>query len=233
MNGGNLAFHLEKIKQFTEYQVEFLTAQILSGLLYLHDKGFVYKLAKKLFFVNLIKKTHSLFNRNLKLENVLLDLNGNSKICDFHHCINFVEREKDENGLIYIASTSNYYLLYYRPPEWHLIEYSADFWSLGVLIYKLLTGKFPFLNKESILNDDVPDLQVLNITFETKHFISSLLTKDFTRRLGYKRHPYKIGEHKFFQHIDWKKLEKREIDPPFKPNIVVNIILNIKIDNSI
>ncbi len=43
MNGGSLAFHLEKIKRFTENQVKFYSAQIVCGLLYLHDKGFIHK----------------------------------------------------------------------------------------------------------------------------------------------------------------------------------------------
>ena len=43
MNGGSLAFHLEKRIKFPEDQVKFYSAQIVCGLLYLHDKGFIYK----------------------------------------------------------------------------------------------------------------------------------------------------------------------------------------------
>ncbi len=38
MSGGNLKFHLDKIKQFSEIQVKFYSAQIISGLSYLHKK---------------------------------------------------------------------------------------------------------------------------------------------------------------------------------------------------
>jgi serine/threonine protein kinase len=43
VNGGSLAFHLEKKIKFTESQVQFFSAQIICGLLFLHDKGFIYK----------------------------------------------------------------------------------------------------------------------------------------------------------------------------------------------
>ena len=53
---------------------------------------------------------------------------------------------------------------------------------------------------------------------------SQFLTKNPTRRLGCQPG---IGErqikiHAFFRTIDWDKLEKRQIPPPFKPQVVSN-----------
>ena len=42
VNGGSLAFHLQKIKKFSEIQVKFYSAQIICGLLFLHKTGFIY-----------------------------------------------------------------------------------------------------------------------------------------------------------------------------------------------
>jgi len=42
MSGGNLKFHLDKIKQFSEIQVKFYSAQIISGLSYLHKKDLIH-----------------------------------------------------------------------------------------------------------------------------------------------------------------------------------------------
>ena len=42
VNGGSLAFHLEKIRKFSEIQVKFYSAQIICGLLFLHKAGFIY-----------------------------------------------------------------------------------------------------------------------------------------------------------------------------------------------
>jgi serine/threonine protein kinase len=44
VNGGSLAFHLDKKKQFDEARVKFYSAQIVCGLLYLHSKNFIYEL---------------------------------------------------------------------------------------------------------------------------------------------------------------------------------------------
>ena len=41
MIGGSLAFHLERLKQFTEHQVKFYAAQIVCGLLFLHGVGLI------------------------------------------------------------------------------------------------------------------------------------------------------------------------------------------------
>ena len=43
MSGGNLAFHLEKVKKFNQKQVKFYSAQIICGLLYLHNKDIIHK----------------------------------------------------------------------------------------------------------------------------------------------------------------------------------------------
>ncbi len=44
VNGGSLAFHLDKKKKFDEARVKFYSAQIVCGLLYLHSKNFIYEL---------------------------------------------------------------------------------------------------------------------------------------------------------------------------------------------
>ena len=84
-----------------------------------------------------------------------MDSNGNSKICDFESCRNYLEEKKKkfnmENGAV--ITRGRHDILEYEPPELYTnnfhIEYSADYWTLGILIYKMFTGNFPFLNTES------------------------------------------------------------------------------------
>lgn len=61
--GGNMYKNLFKVKRFEEEAVKFYTAQLASGLGYLHEKNLVH--------------------RDLKLENVLMDKDGYLKLCDF------------------------------------------------------------------------------------------------------------------------------------------------------
>jgi len=112
----------------------------------------------------------------------------------------------------------------YQPPEIFInnrVEHSVDFWALGISIYKMLTGNFPFLTRESIKNEEIPNLQQLEISDEAKEFIRNLLNKNQFERLGSRKNPNHVKNASFFNEIIWEKIEKCEIDPPFKPIVVI------------
>ena len=113
----------------------------------------------------------------------------------------------------------------YAPPELiptldRRLEFSFDFWTLGISIYKMLTGNYPFLDTESIMNDDIPRLQELSISNEAKEFLKNLLNKNLFERLGSKQNPKNVKQDPFFNEINWEKLENGELEPPFKPVVV-------------
>ncbi|KAG8590025.1 hypothetical protein GDO81_006598 [Engystomops pustulosus] len=99
---------------------------------------------------------------------------------------------------------------------------SADWWSFGVLMFEMLTGTLPFQGKDRketmtmILKAKLGMPQFL--TPEAQSLLRMLFKRNPTNRLGagpdgveeIKRHP-------FFSTIDWNKLYRREIQPPFKP----------------
>ena len=78
-------------------------------------------------------------HRDIKLENVMIDSNNNVKIIDFGFSITI---PKDKKLSIFCGTPS------YMAPE--IIKrapysgYAADIWALGILLYTLLCGKFPF-----------------------------------------------------------------------------------------
>ncbi|XP_064197295.1 protein kinase C delta type-like [Anguilla rostrata] len=101
-------------------------------------------------------------------------------------------------------------------------EYSfpVDWWSLGVLVFEMLTGDSPFQGDNedelstSVCTDTIEYPSWLNQ--ESKDLLEKLLERDPTHRLGVAGD---IRAHPFFEVIDWPTLEKREMEPPFKPKI--------------
>lgn len=78
-------------------------------------------------------------HRDIKLENILLDSNHNIKIIDFGFSIIIPD---DKKLKIFCGTPS-----YMSPEIVSKIEYvgsKADIWALGILLYVMLQGKFPF-----------------------------------------------------------------------------------------
>lgn len=158
--------------------------------------------------------------RDLKPENILLDSEGHLLLTDF--------------GLSKVAVDGHHRCrsmtgtLEYMAPE-VLLEQSygtaVDWWSFGILGYDLLTGASPFRancearTKEKILK------QKLSLPFfmspDARDLLTRLLRKDPKKRLGgcMPKDMEIIKKHRFFRKIDWKKLEKRELEPPIRPVI--------------
>ena len=119
MLGGDLKHHLNNEGTFSVDRTRFHTAQMLLGLDHIHQKGIVY--------------------RDLKLENVLVDEHGHIKISDLGLAINVGKSGKIRGGY---AGTPGYIApeVILGTPYNHL----ADYFSLGVMVYRCLCGKKPF-----------------------------------------------------------------------------------------
>ncbi|KYN37935.1 Putative protein kinase C delta type like protein [Trachymyrmex septentrionalis] len=192
LNGGDLMFHIQKSGRFSEVRARFYAAEIWSGLNFLHKKGIVY--------------------RDLKLDNVLLDFEGHIRIADFGMCKLqiFLDRTADT-----FCGTPDYM----APEIIKGLKYNqaVDWWSYGVLLYEMLTGQSPFSGCDedelfwSICNERpfIPRY----LSQEATEILIYLLEKDSGKRLP----AHEIAMHAFFQHLPWDRLERRQLEPPFKP----------------
>ncbi|CAL1575115.1 unnamed protein product [Knipowitschia caucasica] len=201
VNGGDLMFHIQKSRKFEEPRARFYTAEITSALMFLHNKGIIY--------------------RDLKLDNVLLDKDGHCKLADFGMC---------KEGIFEGATTATFCGTpdYIAPEILQEMPYgpSVDWWALGVLLYEMLSGHAPFEAEneddlfESILNEEIVYASWLSA--EAVAILKALLTKSPARRLGCvasEGGESAVTSHPFFSTIDWDKLNRREMEPPFKPRI--------------
>ncbi|XP_031218917.1 protein kinase C delta type isoform X5 [Mastomys coucha] len=195
LNGGDLMFHIQDKGRFELYRATFYAAEIICGLQFLHSKGIIY--------------------RDLKLDNVMLDKDGHIKIADFGMC---KENIFGEGRASTFCGTPDYI----APEILQGLKYSfsVDWWSFGVLLYEMLIGQSPFHGDDEdelfeSIRVDTPHYPRW-ITKESKDIMEKLFERDPVKRLGVTGN---IRTHPFFKTINWSLLEKRKVEPPFKPKV--------------
>ncbi|EGR30790.1 protein kinase domain protein, partial [Ichthyophthirius multifiliis] len=156
------SFLRQKIdKKLDESEVKRLFKQIVQGLDYCHSLNIVH--------------------RDMKLENILLDKNQNIKIIDFGFSICAPESSKLK---IFCGTPS-----YMSPEIVSKIEYvgqKADVWALGILLFVMLQGKFPFKglnNNELFKNIKKGSFQLAyDVSDNAKSLLKNLLNVKFEER---------------------------------------------------
>lgn len=207
VNGGELFHHLQKEQRFDINRSRFYTAELLCALECLHGFNVIY--------------------RDLKPENILLDYSGHIALCDFGLCKLDM---KDEDRTNTFCGTPEY-----LAPELLLGQgytKTVDWWTLGVLLYEMLTGLPPFYDENTnemyrkILSEPLhfPGPEI--VPPAAKDLLTKLLNRKPEQRLG-ANGAAEIKAHPFFHSIDWRKLLQRKYEPTFKPNVVCIISKNV------
>ncbi len=110
-----------------------------------------------------------LVHRDLKPSNILLDLQGEPRVCDFGLAIN-EEIQRLHRGEI--AGTPPYMAPEQVRGETHRLDGRTDIWALGVILYQGLTGRLPFPGPDQrqifdeILHRDPRPLRMYNPNIE-------------------------------------------------------------------
>lgn len=197
--GGELFRRLSKKSYFPAQVAKFYVCEIFSALEHVQGLGYVY--------------------RDLKPENVMLDEDGHCKLVDFGF-----STVPDANGVVKTLCGTPQYL----SPEQldgkftHGYHKIVDWWSLGILIYELMTGKTPFCNSNSETSYEIY-LRILknNISFPrgfdnpSKDLVKRLCHADVSKRLASAE---SISSHEYFT-IPWPAVHARKLIPPYIPRI--------------
>uniref|UniRef100_A0AAQ4QI00 Ribosomal protein S6 kinase n=1 Tax=Gasterosteus aculeatus aculeatus TaxID=481459 RepID=A0AAQ4QI00_GASAC len=144
--------------------------------------------------------------RDLKPENILLDEEGNIKITDFGLSKEAIDHDKRAYSF---CGTIEYMAPEVVNRRGH--TQSADWWSFGVLMVRIETMAL-------ILKAKLGMPQFLST--EVQSLLRALFKRNPANRLGAGPDGVEeIKRHRFFASIDWTKLFRKELRPPFKPTV--------------
>jgi mitogen-activated protein kinase kinase 7 len=150
--------------------------------------------------LNYLKEQHNVIHRDIKPSNILIDENGNIKLCDFGISGNLINSN--------VLSRNNAGCAGYMAPERidpadptnPIYDIRADVWSLGITLVELATGEYPYkhCNTEfevmsTILTCDAPQLVGAKFSDNFKSFVNQCLIKDVKKRPKYNillKHPF-------------------------------------------
>ncbi|KAJ4819598.1 hypothetical protein LUZ62_032164 [Rhynchospora pubera] len=208
LNGGDLYSLLRTIGCLDEKNARIYLAELVLALEYLHSLRIIH--------------------RDLKPDNILIAGDGHIKLTDFGlskiglmaSSINLSDskmatprRETDQikkRRRCSAVGTPDY-----LAPEILLgteHDYAADWWSVGVILFELITGIPPFTARtpemifDNILNRRIPWPAVPNdMSYEARDLIDRLLIPDQDLRLGADG-ALEVKAHQFFNEINWDNL---------------------------
>ncbi|XP_042508945.1 probable serine/threonine protein kinase IRE4 isoform X4 [Macadamia integrifolia] len=218
LNGGDLYSLQRNVGCLEEDVAHIYIAELVLALEYLHSLGIVH--------------------RDLKPDNILIAHDGHIKLTDFGLSkIGLMNSTVDLSGSgINETTLSNSHDLHtsfehaqqpeksresaigtpdYLAPEILLGTdhgYAADWWSVGIILFELITGIPPFNAErpeiifENILNGKIPWPSVpSDMSFEAQDLINRLLTQNPDLRLGASG-ASEVKVHPFFKGINWDTL---------------------------
>ena len=197
LTGGDLRYHICRIRKFTEEETKFFISCLLLGLEYIHNNNIIH--------------------RDIKPENLVSDENGYIRITDFG-----VAKINKEDNSSETSGTPGY-----MAPEVLLGQnhsFSVDFFAIGIMGYEFMFGVRPYNGKnrkeikQMVLKKQAKiDEEETDWSLESIDFINQCLKRKASKRLGYINGIIELKNHKWFDGFDWDGLYNKSILAPFVP----------------
>ena len=211
---GDLLTYIKKRSKLTEPVAKFIFKQIILGIKHIHDNGIIH--------------------RDIKLDNILLDLDNNIKICDFG-----VSRKINLGEILFEQCGTPAYIA----PEILINKgyegFGVDIWSAGVVLYAMLSGTVPFKgNNIKELHDLIINgkyKEVKGISKDAEDLLKKILEVDPKKRIKIEdilNHPWLIDldfnfwkNQNLFTNAEYILLAKSNVDYrniAFKDDMIEN-----------
>ena len=193
--GGDLFNIILKHHKLPVETVRYFIAEVSMAIFYLHSEGVIH--------------------RDLKLENIMMTLDGHVKLIDFG--LSKVGIFKGKNLTDTFCGTPTY-----MAPELmdhRFYDEAIDLWSLGIITFELLTGLMPYnghdVNTLRPLVKRLPKFPYF-LSIPSVVFISNLLKYNPKERIGYDQHDGEstFRNSTFFRDFEWEELIAHRLPPP-------------------
>jgi serine/threonine protein kinase len=215
--GGNLMGHMISRDILPHEECVFFSANIVSGLSFLHSRGFVH--------------------RDIKPENCLICKDGYLKLCDLgmaKRLPSTVQLPSGGTEVVTLAFTMCGTPEFIAPEFVLSTGYSKgiDWWALGCIVVEMYSGRSPFefdgdlkktfrqvcligMGRESFSPPNEMQQPGLEDALD---FVQQLLVKA-SERLG-RDSSHRVKDHRYFSQIDFEQLGKKLLKPPYVPKLL-------------